>query len=76
MPNAKTLLNMKEKIKDDKIKVHKLQGKKETELKTLKGEKCRGIKRAKKLLKTLEKELQKDTDIFNKQVNKLSGRVK
>jgi hypothetical protein len=77
MNNAKTLLNLKEKIEEGKAKKERLIGQKEEALKTLKTEfNCKGGRVAKKELETMESEIEKDTKVLNKQIENLSEKVK
>jgi hypothetical protein len=68
----KTLLDLKEKIEEDKVDLNKAQGQKEEALRNLK---TKGVKNAKKELKKLEEEIEKDDKLLNKQIKNLSEKV-
>ncbi len=74
--STQDLLNLKEKIDTGKVKLNKLEGKKEEALKVLSKEfGCKGIRGAKKELETMKEEIDKDSEALNKQIENLSGRV-
>ena len=73
---TQTLLDLKEKIDTGKVKLNKLEGKKEEALKVLSKEfGCKGIRGAKKELETMKDEMDKDSGILNKQIENLSEKV-
>ena len=76
MNTTQTLLDLKEKIDTGKVKLNKLEGKKEEALKVLSKEfGCKGIRGAKKELETMKDGMDKDSGILNKQIENLSENV-
>jgi|TARA_Y100000310_G_C20118765_1_gene550493 gas vesicle protein len=71
-----TLLNLKEKIEEGKVKLNKLEGQREEALKTLEEFGCDELKSAKRKLKKMKEEVDKDSEILNKQIEQLSRRIK
>ena len=77
MSDAQTLLDLKEKIETGKVKRNKLEGQKEEALSTLKKEfKCKRIKEGKKLLKEMQEEVKKDSNVLEVQIEKLEEKCK
>jgi hypothetical protein len=77
MSDAQTLLDLKEKIETGKVKRNKLEGQKEEALSTLKKEfKCKSIKEGKKLLKEMQEEVKKDSNVLEVQIEKLEEKCK
>lgn len=75
MTNAKTLLDLKEKIDKGKEKKNRLEGQQEEALSTLKKEfKCKSVKEGKKLLKEMQEEVDKDSKVLDRQIEKLAER--
>ncbi len=69
---TQTLLDLKDKIETAKTKMNKLQGQKEELQKNLKKEfKCKTIKEAKTLLKTMVEEIEKESALLDKQTLQL-----
>ena len=76
MNSAQILLDLKEKIDTGKVELNKLEGKKEEALKVLSKEfGCKGIRGANKELETMKGEIDKDSEILNKQIENLSEKV-
>jgi len=68
-----TLLDLKEKIEQGKVKRNKLEGQREEALSTLKKEfKCKSVKEGKKMLKKMIEEVEKDSKVLEKQIEKLA----
>jgi hypothetical protein len=77
MSDAQTLLDLKEKIETGKVKRNKLEGQKEEALSTLKKEfKCKSVKEGKKLLKEMQEEVEKDSNVLEVQIEKLEEKCK
>lgn len=75
--NTQTLLDLKEKIEEGKVKRNKLEGQKEETLKTLKKEfDCKGIKSGKVLLKKIKQEIEIESETLKAQIEKLERSIK
>ena len=73
---TKKLSEMKESIEESKVKQNKLEGQKEEALKNLKKEfKCKTVNEGKRLYEKLNKEIEKEEGILDKQTRQLEGRI-
>ncbi|MCP4475371.1 MAG: hypothetical protein GY821_12565 [Gammaproteobacteria bacterium] len=69
---TQTLLDLKEKIEEGKVKKNKLEGQKEEALKNLKANfGCGSIKEAESLLKSTLVKIEKEEEILEEQIEKL-----